>query len=394
MNTTQFTTRTTNRREVLRGGAAIVGSVALGAPALALAKTVKLGVLMPLSGGLELFGAQATQGIEMLVDEFNDAGGVLGRQIEIIKADTRTDPKTTVERALQLIRRDEVDAVIGPITSASRDAIKSTIERGRKPLLYATDYEGGVCSNYISCYSALPAHYVDPLIPYLMETVGKKVYLFGADYAWPQKMNVAIRKAVEDAGGDVVGEEYTPFGVKDFATTIRKIEESGAETVILTTPGADGVTFIKQFTAAGMKQKSRLAFLGFNENYLPGLSAAESEGIIGVSHFIQTLDRPESHDFVARQKARHGDDVVVSDCVVAHYGITQFFLEAMQRADSDETDKIMAALAGSITVANGEVTMRAADKHVDPNMLLFEVRDRQLKMTKYIGKIVAPSQCT
>ena len=381
------------RREVLRGGAAIIGSVALGAPALALAKTIKLGVLMPLSGGLELFGAQATQGIEMLVAEVNGAGGVLGRQIELIKVDNRTDPKTSVERVQQLIHRDKVDAVIGPITSSARDAIKSSIERGRKPLLYATDYEGGVCSDRISCYSALPAHYVDPLVPYLMETVGKQVYLFGADYVWPQKMNVAIREAVERAGGDVVREEYTPFGVKDFATTIRKIKESGAETTILTLPGADGVTFIKQFTAAGMKDKSRLAFLGFNENYLPGLSAAEAEGIIGVSHFIQTLDRPESQDFVARQKAMFGDDVVVSDAVVAHYGITKFFLDAMQRADSDVTNEIMAALPGSMTVANGEVTMRTDDKHVDLNMLLFEVRDQQLEMQKYIGKIVAPSQC-
>ena len=205
MNTTQFTTGTINRREILRGGAAIVGSVALGAPVLAQTTTAKLGVLMPFSGGLELFGAQAMQGIEMLVDEVNAAGGVLGRQIEIIKADNRTDPKTSVERAQQLIHRDKVDAVIGPITSAARDAIKSSIERGRKPLLYATDYEGGVCSDFIACYSALPAHYVDPLIPYLMETVGRHVYLFGADYVWPQKMNAAIRTAVEGAGGEVVG---------------------------------------------------------------------------------------------------------------------------------------------------------------------------------------------
>jgi branched-chain amino acid transport system substrate-binding protein/urea transport system substrate-binding protein len=126
---------------------------------------------------------------------------------------------------------------------------------------------------------------------------------------------------------------------------------------------------------------------------LPGLSAAESEGIIGVSHFIQTLDRPESREFVARQKVIYGDDVVVSDVVVAHYGITKFFVDAMRRADSDETNKIMAALSGSITVANGEVTMRADDRHVDLNMLLFEVHDQQLEMQKYIGKIVAPGQC-
>ena len=390
---TKNTKKIINRRDVLRGGAALAGSMAIGAPLFAQGKTVKLGVMMPFSGGLELFGAQAMQGVEMLVDEMNSAGGVLGRQVEIIRADNRTDPKTSVERTQQLIRRDDVDAVIGPISSAARDAIKSSIERGRKPLLYATDYEGGVCSDYIACYSALPAHYVDPLVPYLMETVGKRVYLFGADYVWPQKMNIAIRAAVASNGGEVVGEEYTPFGVKDFATTIRKIEESGADAVILTLPGADGVTFVKQFTAAGMKAKSRLAYPGFNENYLPGLSAAESEGIIGCSHFIQTLDRPEAQDFVARQKHRYGEDAVVSDVVVAHYSITKFFLEAMQRAESDETEQIMAALPGSMTVANGEVTLRAADKHADLNVLLFEVREQKSVMQKYIGKIVAPNQC-
>jgi len=51
-------------------------------------------------------------------------------------------------------------------------------------------------------------------------------------------------------------------------------------------------------------------------------------------------------------------------------------------------------LSGSIIVANGEVTMRTDDKHVDLNMLLFEVNNRQLKMKKYIGKIVSPSQCS
>ena len=64
-----------------------------------------------------------------------------------------------------------------------------------------------------------------------METVGRNVYLFGADYVRPHKMNAASRTAVKGAGGNVVGEEYTPFGVKDFATSIRKIEESGAEAI-------------------------------------------------------------------------------------------------------------------------------------------------------------------
>ncbi|SLN27002.1 substrate-binding protein [Oceanibacterium hippocampi] len=386
------------RRRVLTSAAGVAGGAAVmsvAAPFVArAAETIKLGVLLPFSGGLELFGQQGTQGIGMAVDEANAAGGVLGRQIEIVKADNRTDPKTSVERAAQLIQRDKVHAIIGPVTSAARDAIKSTVERYKTPLLYATDYEGGVCSKTISCYSALPAHYVDPLMPYLQETVGESFYLFGADYVWPQQMNKAIRRVIEGANGTVVGEEYTPFGMKDFATTIRKIEESGAKCVVLTVPGADGITFVKQFTAAGMKSKCRIAFMGFNENYLPGLSDEESNGIIGCSHFIQTLDRPEAHDFVARQKAKFGDDVTVSYYVDSHYGITKFFIEAIRRADSDQKDKIMAALPGqTLTVGNGEVTLRPEDLHVDLNMLIFEAQGGKLNQQKYIGRISAPSQC-
>ncbi len=369
----------------------------MGFPLLARAAApIKLGILLPYSGGLELFGQQGEQGVRMAVEEFNAAGGVLGRQIEIVKADDKTDPKTAVERAGQLIRRDKVSAIVGPVTSANRDAIKSTIERGKTPLLYATDYEGGVCSPYMACYSALPAHYVNPLVPYLSKLVGKDAgfYLFGADYVWPQKMNVAIKAAVLREGGRIVGEEYTPFGVKDFAPTLRKIADSGAKVVVLTLPGADGVTFVKQFVAAGLKDKVRIAFMGFNENYLPGFSGSEADGIVTCSHFISSLDRPESKDFVARQKKRFGEKATVSFYVDAHYGITRFYLEAMKKAGSDKAEAIMKAMGGlKLTVGNGEVSVREDDRHVNLNMLISEARGGELKMLDYVGAIKAPSQC-
>ena len=386
----------TRRRLVAAGSLAGAGAAIAGFPAIVrAAEPLKLGMLLPFSGGLELFGQQGEQGIRLAVEEFNN-GTVLDRKIEIIKADDKTDPKTAVERAGQLIRRDKVAAIIGPVTSANRDAIKSTIERGKTPLLYATDYEGGVCSPYIACYSALPAHYVDPLIPWLAKAAGAQAgfYLFGADYVWPQKMNAAIKTAVARANGKVVGEEYTPFGVKDFAPTIRKIADSGAKVLVLTLPGADGVTFVKQFVAAGMKDKVRIAFMGFNENYLPGFTGSESDGIVTCSHFIQTLDRPEAKDFVARQRKRFGPTATVSYYVDAHYGITRFYLDAIQKAKSAKPEDAMKAIVNhTITVGNGPVTMRADDRHVDLNMLISEARGGQLHMLEYIGKVVAPNQC-
>lgn len=383
------------RRRVLAAGATalVAGAVPVVARA---ADPVRLGLLLPFSGGLELFGQQGEQGVRMAVEEANAAGGVLGRAVEIVKADDRTDPKTAVERAGQLIRRDRVAAIVGPVTSANRDAIRPTIERARTPLLYATDYEGGVCSPYIACYSALPAHYVDPLIPWLAKAAGAApgFYLFGADYVWPRRMNAAIRTAIERAGGRTAGEEYTPFGAKDFAPTIRKIADSGARVLVLTLPGADGVTFVKQFVAAGLKERVRIAFMGFNENYLPGLSAAESDGIVTCSHFVSTLDRPEARDFVARQRRRFGEQATVSYYVDAHYGITRLWLDAIRKAHSTDPDAVMRAMGGlTLTVGNGEVRVRPEDRHVDLNMLISEARAGRLEVRESIGKVAAPNQC-
>jgi len=147
------------RRILVQAGAAGLAAGALSLPGFARAagKPLKIGILQPFSGGLEALGEQGFQGGKMAIDEINEGGGILGEKVEIVRADTRTDPKTAVERAQELIRRDGVDAILGPLTSAERDAVRPTVERAKMPLLYATDYEGGTCSRYITCFSALPA---------------------------------------------------------------------------------------------------------------------------------------------------------------------------------------------------------------------------------------------
>jgi branched-chain amino acid transport system substrate-binding protein/urea transport system substrate-binding protein len=386
-----------SRRTLLKGAAALGAASALGFPAiLRAAETLKLGVLQPLSGGLEVLGQQGVQGVQLAVEEANEAGGVLdGRMIELVIADSRTDPKTSVERTTELIQRDQVSAICGPVTSANRDAIQPTIERYQTPLLYATDYEGGVCSRYMPCYSALPEHWVEPFIPFLQQTYGSSYYLFGSDYIWPQKMNEAIRREVGEVGGEVVGEEYTPFGVKDFTSTVRKITGSGAEVVVITVVGADAITFVKQFVAAGGKANSTLAFFGYSENYLSGFSQEESEGILCPANFIATLDKPEAKAFVAKVKGRFGADAVVSNTVDAHYNLTRFFIEGIRRAGSDDREAITEAMVDQTLMSgNGEVRLRPQDRHVDLNVLIAETTGAALVLKQDIGRVEAPSQCS
>lgn len=383
-----------SRRSALKIG--VAGASTLFMPSLLrAADPIRVGILQPFSGGLEVLGEQGAQGTEMALLEANEAGGVLdGRMFEIVRADDRTDPKTAVERASELIRRDNVTVVIGPVTSANRDAILPTMQRFKTPLLYATDYEGGACNPYITCYSALPAHWVNPMVPYAMENLGKSFYLVGSDYVWPRKMNEAFTAQIASAGGKVVGEEYTPWGAKDYAATLRKIESAGAEVVISSVTGADAVTFVKQFTAAGLKSKVRIIFLGYSENYLGGLSPEESNGIVGPSNFVETLDKPEAKAFLEKVRARYGEKAVVSNTVDAHYTLTRFFIEGVKKAGSDDKEQISAAMVGQkLMSGNGEVELRASDRHANLNVLIVESQDGRMKVLKDLGRIEAPSQC-
>lgn len=394
-NDTSSNLASPSRRRVLQGAAASAAAIGLGFPGLLrAADPIKVGVLQPLSGGLENLGQLGVQGTQLAIEEANAAGGVLGRQFELVIADDKTDPKTAVERCRELIQRDRVVGIFGPVTSANRDAIQPTIERGKTPLFYATDYEGGVCSRYILCYSALPEHWVEPFMPYLKQNYGDSYYLFGSDYIWPRKMNEAVRATLDDLGAKVVGEEYTPFGVKDFTSTVRKIEASGAKVLVLTVVGADAITFVKQYTAAGMKSKCKLAWLGYSENYLPGLTRDESEGVVTVANFISTLDKPEAKAFTAKAKKRFGNDAIVSNTMDAHYMLTRFFIEGIKRAQSVDKEKIIDNMTGfQLQSGNGMTRLRPEDRHADLNVVIAETRGQKLVLVKDIGAVKAPNQC-
>jgi branched-chain amino acid transport system substrate-binding protein/urea transport system substrate-binding protein len=383
------------RRRLLRGAAAGAAALGLGVPLSGrAADTIKVGVLQPLSGGLENLGQQGVQGTQLAVEEVNASGGLLGRQIELLIADDRTDPKTAVERCRELIQRDQVVAIFGPVTSANRDAIQQTIERGKTPLFYATDYEGGVCSRYVICYSGLPEQWVEPFIPYVNQNYGNSYYLFGSDYIWPRKMNEAVKRSVSSVGGSVAGEEYTPFGVKDFTSTVRKIEQSGAKVLVLDVVGADAITFVKQFQAAGMKSKCRIAWLGYSENYIPGLMRDESEGIVTVANFISTLDKPEAKAFTAKVRKRFGEAAIVSNTVDAHYMLTRFFIEGVKRANAVDKEKIIDSVTGfQLQSGNGMTRLRPEDRHADLNVVIAETRNQRLVLLKDVGAVKAPNQC-
>jgi urea transport system substrate-binding protein len=137
---------------------------------------IKIGAVLPFSGGVELYGRQAKLGLDLAAKDINAGGGILGRPVEVIYEDDKTDPAAAVDATRKLIERDGVLAVVGPITSRNLIAIAPVVEAVKTPLLYATNYEGGQCSRYIFSFSTVPNQELAQLLPYMNRTFGNTTF--------------------------------------------------------------------------------------------------------------------------------------------------------------------------------------------------------------------------
>ena len=386
------------RRTFLKAGSAAaagLGVSTLAMPTIAANEPIKLGVVQPFSGGLELFGGQAKLGLDLAVAEINAGGGIMGSPIELIYEDDKTDPKTSVERTLKLIQRDKVIAISGPITSANRDAMAPSIERFKTPLLYATNYEGGACGRYMFSFNTVPNQDLAKLLPFLKDNAGNSFYMFGADYIWPQKMFEVAEGIIAGQGGEAKGKEFTPFGTKEFAPVIRRIADSGAKVLVFALPGADGITFIKQAEDFGLMKNVTVAFLGFTETYLGAFGEGKGQGMYCTVPMVMNSEEPGVKDFVARVRKNAGDDkVTVSSYVMTHYNSVQALKAGLEKVGKIDQESAVDGMAGiTFQAPTGEASVSAIDHHTTMNMYLCKTEGLAMNTVQALGAIAPTPQC-
>ncbi len=384
-----------SRRNFLVTSTAAIAAGSFAMPAISAGKTIKIGAVQPFSGGLELFGKQAQMGLDLAAAEINAAGGIMGHQVEVLYEDNKTDPKTSVERARKVVQRDEVIAVSGPITSAARDAMAGTMKRLKTPLLYATNYEGGICDRYLFSFNTVPNQDTAPLIPYLKEVgAGDSYYMFGADYVWPRNMFKAANNMIKQIGGTSMGEEYTPFGVKDFSSVIRKIADSGAKILLFALPGADGITFIKQAEEFGLMDKVTIAFLGFAETYLGAFGQGKGEGMYAGLPMVANSDEAGVREFVSKIRKREGDDAIVSFYVMTHYNSLMAVKAGIEKSGKVDREALIDGMAGlSFDIPTGKAMISKEDHHIAMNMYIGKTAGGTLNVEKALGVIEPAKQC-
>lgn len=175
---------------------------------------VTLGLMPPLSGIVGMYGPEIARAARIACDEVNEAGGVLGRPLEVSVEDDGSLPDSAVAAAERLVGAG-CAALVGNLLSNSRIAVAYRVAEPRRiPLLNFSFYEGSILSRWFFHFAALPNQQIDRMIPRMRELHGGRMFFAGSAYEWPQGSIAAGTHALRGVGGEVVGEEYLPLGLE------------------------------------------------------------------------------------------------------------------------------------------------------------------------------------
>jgi urea transport system substrate-binding protein len=339
---------------------------------------VKVGMITSVTGPASVYYPALEEAAKLAVKEINADGGVNEREVELVVADTETDPARAASEARRLIS-EGVEFVFVTDIVAVRDATIPFFAEADIPFVYAWSYEGGpsdgggadVCHRNFWSTGQIPSGLVPQPIEYLVKEEGfDRWFMIGSDYRWPRTMNKQARAVIEAGGGEVLGEEYIPLGTTEFAALISRLTSFPDDVAIVNNiVGGDMTAFFRQWVDAGGKNDRMIAF-AFDEQQLEAIGAA-AEGVWGSYDYYANLETPANQEYLDKLEAEYGaDHATPTSLSHTPYGTLWLWAKAANEAGSTELDALIDAFPKvSFTDPRGEVQFDRNRHLALPNIL-------------------------
>ena len=283
-------------RRAFLAGTAIAG--ALPMPAIAQNKPIRIGLLTVKTGPLAQGGIQMEQGVVLFLKDSNHT--MAGRPVELIVGDTGGNPAGTKTKAQELIERDNVDMIFGPLAAFELLAISDYVAAHKTPILSlaaAEDMSQRKPNPYFVRASSTSAQSMYPLADYAAKELKyKSVITISEDFAFGYEQMGGFQRVFEDAGGHVVKKLWPPIVTPDYTPYIAQL--TGVEAVVQGFAGSNPLKFMKQYKDAGLK----LPVLGGStagDDALLKSFGDEAVGMITASAYTSDLDTPSNKKFIA-----------------------------------------------------------------------------------------------
>jgi urea transport system substrate-binding protein len=329
------------------------------------ARPIRVGVLHSLTGTMAISETSVRDATLLAIEELNAAGGVLGRRIESVVADGRSDWPMFAREAERLITSEQVAVVFGCWTSASRKTVKPVFEKYDHLLFYPVQYEGLEQSPNIIYTGAAPNQQIIPAVKWSFDHLGKQFFLVGSDYVFPRTANAIIKAQVLALGGTIVGEEYLRLGSREVEAAVQKIAASRPTVILNTINGDSNVAFFEALRRAGITA-DRIPTVSFSlaEDELRHMDARTMAGDYAAWNYFQSVDSPENRRFVQAFRARYGQNRVTDDPMEAAYFGVKLWALAVGSARTTKVSEVRKALRyQSLAAPEGIVSLDPVTQH-------------------------------
>lgn len=368
------------RTAIKAGGAALLTSLAgcSGGSTGGSGGPIQVGLLADRTGSISVYGIPMTSAAQLWQSEVNDNGGLLGRDVELINPDPQSENQQYQNLARQLILDDNVDVLMGGITSASREAIREDIvDENQQLYFYPALYEGGICDEYVYMTGPTPTQQLRPLVEYMINEFGGDVYTLAADYNFGQISAVWADRYVSDMGGSIIGEEFIPLSVGDFGSTIDRVEQEDPDWIMSLLVGNNHVSFFSQAESTGL-QKPMASTVQIGASYEhKTLSPPNLEGMHSTWNYLEELPTDRNDAFVDRFYEMFPDTQYINQHAESQYISCLLYQAAVEQAGTTEQPEVNEALESGITVEapQGDVAVDPATHHLNHSMALTRVRE-------------------
>ncbi|WP_413113309.1 urea ABC transporter substrate-binding protein [Thaumasiovibrio sp. DFM-14] len=364
---------------------ALCASLAFTSGMVAAQDTIKVGVVHSLSGTMAISETTLKDTVQMLVEEQNKKGGLLGKKLEAVVVDPASNWPLFAEKTRELIEKENVDVLFGGWTSVSRKSMLPVVEELNSILFYPVQYEGEESSKNVFYTGAAPNQQAIPAIDYLMEELEiERWVLAGTDYVYPRTTNKILESYLASHG---VAEEdiminYTPFGHSDWQSIVSDIKRFGSEgkatAVVSTINGDANVPFYKELGAQGMSSED-IPVIAFSvgEEELSGMDTEPLVGHLAAWNYFMSVDTDENAEFVEKWHAFiKNEDRVTNDPMEAHYIGFNMWAQAVTNAGTTEAEAVQDALIGvSVPNLTGGYSTMLANHHITKPVLIGEIQD-------------------
>ncbi|MDB5957532.1 ABC transporter substrate-binding protein [Ramlibacter sp.] len=331
----------------IASAATMVAASFFSVPAYAQGEPLRLGFLTIKSGPLAAGGKQMEDGLKLFLKERNNQIG--GRRVELFTADTGGQPAITKTKAQELVERDKVDVIIGPLAAFEALAVDDYIRKVQIPVISpsaaAEDLTQRKPNPWFVRAVGTSAQSNHPLGEYAArELKYKRVAIIADDFAFGHESAAGFQRTFEENGGQIVQKLWSPLNVADYGSYISQINPK-VDAVFAVFAGGNGVKFLKQYNEYGMKAKIPVlaAMTTVDEGVLKTMGD-EALGIVSSGWYSAGIQNASNKRFVAAMQREYQQDPGYYS--IGAYGAALMLEQAVKAVNGKIADKqaFMAAL--------------------------------------------------